>query len=60
MFAIVNKPVTVIAAKVVDGDVNNDQTLEWLAKAAVSHARARRHRRSVNMMDGVWLPSASA
>jgi len=26
--------------KVVDGDVDNDQTLEWLAKAAVSHARA--------------------
>ncbi|MFB3778579.1 MAG: porphobilinogen synthase [Bryobacteraceae bacterium] len=26
--------------KVVDGDVDNDQTLEWLAKSAVSHARA--------------------
>src|SRR2546422_6711645 len=26
--------------KVVDGEVDNDQTLEWLAKAAVSHARA--------------------
>jgi porphobilinogen synthase len=26
--------------KVVDGDVDNDATLEWLAKAAVSHARA--------------------
>ena len=26
--------------KVVDGDVDNDQTLEWLAAAAVSHARA--------------------
>jgi porphobilinogen synthase len=25
---------------VVDGDVQNDPTLEWLAKAAVSHARA--------------------
>jgi len=25
---------------VVDGDVENDPTLEWLAKAAVSHARA--------------------
>jgi len=25
---------------VVDGDVDNDATLEWLAKAAVSHARA--------------------
>lgn len=25
---------------VVDGDVDNDKTLEWLAKAAVSHARA--------------------
>jgi porphobilinogen synthase len=26
--------------RVVDGDVDNDSTLEWLAKAAVSHARA--------------------
>jgi len=26
--------------KVVNGDVDNDATLEWLAKAAVSHARA--------------------
>jgi porphobilinogen synthase len=26
--------------KVVDGDVDNDATLEWLAAAAVSHARA--------------------
>ncbi len=26
--------------KVVDGDVDNDQTLEWLAAGAVSHARA--------------------
>jgi porphobilinogen synthase len=26
--------------KVVDGDVDNDATLEWLARAAVSHARA--------------------
>jgi len=26
--------------KVVDGDVDNDQTLEWLARSAVSHARA--------------------
>ena len=26
--------------KVLDGDGDNDQTLEWLAKAAVSHARA--------------------
>jgi porphobilinogen synthase len=26
--------------KVVDGDVDNDQTLEWLAASAVSHARA--------------------
>ncbi|MGH9631871.1 MAG: porphobilinogen synthase [Bryobacteraceae bacterium] len=26
--------------KVVDGDVNNDATLEWLAAASVSHARA--------------------
>ncbi len=26
--------------KIVDGDVDNDQTLEWLAAAAVSHARA--------------------
>ncbi len=26
--------------KIVDGDVDNDATLEWLAKAAVSHARA--------------------
>ncbi len=26
--------------KIVDGDVANDPTLEWLAKAAVSHARA--------------------
>jgi porphobilinogen synthase len=26
--------------KVVDGDVDNDATLEWLAKSAVSHARA--------------------
>ena len=26
--------------KVVDGDVDNDPTLEWLANAAVSHARA--------------------
>ena len=26
--------------KVVDGDVDNDATLEWLAEAAVSHARA--------------------
>jgi porphobilinogen synthase len=26
--------------KVVEGDVDNDATLEWLAKAAVSHARA--------------------
>ncbi len=26
--------------KVVDGEVDNDATLEWLAKAAVSHARA--------------------
>src|SRR6478609_1118242 len=26
--------------KIVDGDVDNDQTLDWLARAAVSHARA--------------------
>lgn len=26
--------------KIVDGDVDNDQTLEWLAKAAVSHAQS--------------------
>jgi porphobilinogen synthase len=26
--------------RVVDGDVDNDSTLEWLAKGAVSHARA--------------------
>ncbi|HSW50284.1 MAG TPA: porphobilinogen synthase [Bryobacteraceae bacterium] len=26
--------------KVVNGDVDNDQTLEWLSKSAVSHARA--------------------
>jgi len=26
--------------KIVDGEVDNDQTLEWLAAAAVSHARA--------------------
>ena len=26
--------------KIVDGDVDNDATLEWLAKSAVSHARA--------------------
>ncbi len=26
--------------RVVDGDVDNDATLEWLARAAVSHARA--------------------
>lgn len=26
--------------KVVDGDVDNDQTLEWLAASALSHARA--------------------
>jgi porphobilinogen synthase len=26
--------------KIVDGDVDNDQTLEWLAASAVSHARA--------------------
>ncbi|MGD0131319.1 MAG: porphobilinogen synthase, partial [Bryobacteraceae bacterium] len=26
--------------KIVDGDVDNDQTLEWLAATAVSHARA--------------------
>jgi porphobilinogen synthase len=26
--------------KIVDGDVDNDQTLEWLAAAAVTHARA--------------------
>ncbi len=26
--------------KIVDGDVDNDATLEWLAKASVSHARA--------------------
>jgi porphobilinogen synthase len=26
--------------KVVDGDVDNDATLDWLAKAALSHARA--------------------
>ena len=26
--------------KVVDGDVDNDATLEWLARAALSHARA--------------------
>jgi len=26
--------------KIVNGDVDNDQTLEWLAAAAVSHARA--------------------
>ena len=26
--------------KIVDGDVDNDTTLEWLAKSAVSHARA--------------------
>ena len=26
--------------KVVDGDVDNDQTLDWLARSAVSHARA--------------------
>src|SRR5260370_1824623 len=27
--------------KIVDGDVDNDQTLDWLARSAVSHARAR-------------------
>ncbi len=26
--------------KIIDGDVDNDQTLEWLARSAVSHARA--------------------
>src|SRR5580693_4718356 len=26
--------------KIVDGDVDNDQTLDWLARSAVSHARA--------------------
>src|SRR5579864_4573457 len=26
--------------KVIDGDVDNDQTLDWLARSAVSHARA--------------------
>jgi porphobilinogen synthase len=26
--------------KIIDGDVDNDSTLEWLAKSAVSHARA--------------------
>jgi porphobilinogen synthase len=26
--------------KIVDGDVDNDSTLEWLAKSSVSHARA--------------------
>ena len=26
--------------KIVDGDVDNDETLKWLAEAAVSHARA--------------------
>src|SRR5579859_6549651 len=26
--------------KVVDGDVDNDQTLDWLARSALSHARA--------------------
>src|SRR2546423_10345712 len=26
--------------KIVDGDVDNDETLDWLARSAVSHARA--------------------
>src|ERR1700694_3694365 len=26
--------------KIIDGDVDNDQTLDWLARSAVSHARA--------------------
>ena len=42
--------------KVVDGDVDNDTTLQWLAKAALSHARAGAHIVAPSdMMDGrVW------
>jgi porphobilinogen synthase len=36
-----------------DGDVDNDTTLEWLAKSAVSHARAGAHMVAPSdMMDG--------
>jgi len=39
-----------------DGDVDNDTTLQWLAKAALSHARAGAHMVAPSdMMDGrVW------
>ncbi|HUB81860.1 MAG TPA: porphobilinogen synthase [Bryobacteraceae bacterium] len=39
-----------------DGDVDNDTTLEWLAKSALSHARAGAHMVAPSdMMDGrVW------
>jgi porphobilinogen synthase len=39
--------------KVIDGDVDNDVTLEWLAASAVSHARAGAHVVAPSdMMDG--------
>jgi porphobilinogen synthase len=41
---------------IIDGDVDNDTTLQWLAKAALSHARAGAHMVAPSdMMDGrVW------
>jgi len=41
---------------IIDGDVDNDTTLQWLAKSALSHARAGAHIVAPSdMMDGrVW------
>jgi porphobilinogen synthase len=41
---------------IIDGDVDNDTTLQWLAKSALSHARAGAHVVAPSdMMDGrVW------
>jgi porphobilinogen synthase len=41
---------------IIDGDVENDTTLQWLAKSALSHARAGAHMVAPSdMMDGrVW------
>jgi porphobilinogen synthase len=41
---------------IIDGDVDNDTTLQWLAKSALSHARAGAHMVAPSdMMDGrVW------
>ena len=53
MSAIASTPAMAIAEDRQNGDVDNDSTLEWLAKTAVSHATGRsRHRCASDMMDG--------